>query len=164
MRIIPLSALQAMYALEADEFPIILITLSRGEDIIRLSSDATVRISEDPLVYGTVSRTLPFIFFPFEITLPQDQAESAPRMQITVENVSAEIGWWLRSSLTKPVVTVEIVSSSDLDTPLATFPDFNLSSFKGGSTTVQGMLSLSNLEDEPFPGGTFNTMYFPGLF
>jgi hypothetical protein len=30
--------------------------------------------------------------------------------------------------------------------------------------TVEGNLSLSNLENEPYPAGSFNPAYFPGLF
>jgi len=164
MRTIPLSALQSMFALSAEEFPILLVTIARGADVIRISSDPTERISEDPLAYGTISNGEPFIYFPFELTLPADKAESVPRMRIRIENVSGEIGWWLRSSTTKPVVTVQIVSSGDLDTAIASFPEFDLSSFSGGSMTIEGILMLSNLEKEPFPAGTFNTIYFPGLF
>ena len=164
MRIIPLSALQSMFALEAEEFPLILLTLSRPGQIIRLSSDPTQRISEDPIAYGTPSRGETFVYFPFELTLPQDQAESVPRMNIRVENVSAEIGWWLRSSTVKPAATVEIISSGDLDNPIAVFPDFDLASFRGGTMMVEGNFVLSNLENEPYPAGTFNPGYFPGLF
>jgi len=164
MRVIDLGALQNMFSLEPEEFPIILITLTRGADTIRLSSDATERISEDPIVYGTMSRTNPYVYFPFELTLPQDQAETVPRMRLSVENVSAQIGWWLRSSTTAPAATVEIVSSGDVDAPIASFPDFELTSFRGGKMTVEGNLSLSNLENEPYPAGSFNPAYFPGLF
>jgi hypothetical protein len=183
-----------MYALDADEFPIILLTISRGMDILRLSSDATQVVYSQQIgagvaqvvdssgnviisspggehiiayaqkVYGTISRGQAFIFFPFELTLPQDQAESVPKMKVTVENVSAEIGWWLRKSTEKPAVTVEVVSSGDPDTPVASFPDFELSAFRGGSMTVEADLTLSNLEREPFPAGTFNPTHFPGLF
>ena len=164
MRTIPLSALQAMYQISAEEFPVILLTISRGEDVIRLSSDPTERISEDPIAYGTVSRDHTFIFFPFEITLPQDQAETVPRMTVRVENVSAEIGWWLRESTEKPLVTVEILASGDLENPIAVFPDFELSGFRGGTMTVEATMILSSLENEPFPAGTFNPTHFPGLF
>ena len=170
MREIGLDALRSMYALSADEYPIILITISREgtEEDINISSDPTVRISEDPIGYGTVSSVsgaeLTYAYFPFEITLPQDDGSSVPKMRLVVPNISAEIGWWLRSSLVTPVATVTIVSSGDLDTALATFPDFDMPNFNAGTMQVQGELSLSNLEREPFPSGMFNPAFFPGLF
>jgi hypothetical protein len=170
MREIPLSSLQSMYALEADEYPIILISISREgeEEIIRMSSDPTERISEDPIGYGTVSEVSgeeqTYVYFPFELTLPQDDGSTIPKMRIAVPNISAEIVWWLRSKLTTPIVTVTIVSSVDLDTAIATFPDFEMGSFSGGTLSIQGDLSLSNLEREPFPSGSFCPSSFPGLF
>jgi len=163
MREVPLSTLRSMYALEADEYPIILIEISRGADIIRISSDATVRISEDPIGYGTISNGETYAFFPFEITLPAD-ADTVPKMRLVVPNISAEIGWWLRGSLTAPNVTVTLVSSVDVDTPIATFPDFEMRGFSAGTMQIEGELSLSNLEREPFPSGTFCPSFFPGLF
>jgi hypothetical protein len=164
LRTIPLTTLRNMFALSSDEFPIILITISRGEDVIRLSSDSTQRISSDPIGYGTISRSNTFVYMPFELALPQDEAETVPKMVMRVQNVSGEIGWWLRSSLVTPKVTVEVVTSSDLDTVIASFPDFDLKSFQGGTMEVSGEIVLSNLEFEPFPAGTFNPSQFPGLF
>lgn len=170
MREIPLDTLRSMYALEADEYPIILIEISREgmDDTIRISSDPTVRISEDPIGYGTVSSVSgsekTYAYFPFELTLPQDDGTTVPKMRITVPNISAEIGWWLRGSIKIPIATVTIVSNADLNTSIATFPDFDLGNFNAGTMAVQGDLSLSNLEREPFPAGSFNPSSFPGLF
>ena len=170
MREVSLDTLRSMYALAADEYPIILIEISRTgmDDTIRISSDATVRISEDPIGYGTVSSVSgeekTYAYFPFELTLPQEDGSTVPKMQITVPNVSAEIGWWLRGSLEIPIATITIVSSADLDTPIATFPDFEMTDFNAGTMSIQGNLSLSNLEREPFPAGTFNPSCFPAIF
>jgi len=169
MREISLNTLRSMYALSADEYPILLISISRGEeDVIRISSDPTQRISEDPIGYGTISSVSgaeeTYAFFPFDITLPQDDGNTVPRMRFVVPNISAEIGWWLRGSLVVPVVTVILISSGDLDTAIATFPDFEMTNFNAGTMSIQGDLSLSNLEREPFPAGTFSPAYFPGLF
>jgi len=164
MRTIPLAALQEMFKLSPGEFPITLLEISRGEDIIRLSSDATQRISEDPIVYGTISAGETYIYFPFELTLPQDRAESISGVKIQVENVSAEIGWWLRKSTVKPTATIKIISSGDLDNPIMILPDYDLASFQGGTMTIEGELILSTLESEPYPGYTFTPGYFPGLF
>ncbi|OGP64589.1 MAG: hypothetical protein A2169_01090 [Deltaproteobacteria bacterium RBG_13_47_9] len=142
--------------------------MARGEDVVRISSDATVRISDDPIGYGTVSSVSggeeTYAYFPFEITLPQDDGSTVPKIRLTVPNISAEIGWWLRGSLVTPIVTVTLVSSADLDTAIATFPDFEMSSFSAGTMSIQGDLSLPNLEREPFPAGTFNPSCFPGIF
>lgn len=168
MREIPLDTLRAMYALEADEFPIILVTITRGVDVFRLSSDSTQRITEDPLAYGTISSASgsqqTYLFFPFKITLPQDEAESPPTLKIQIDNITGEIGWWLRQSTTKPTLDVLVVSSGALNTVVASFPDFEMTGFSGGSMQIQATMSLPSLEQEPFPFGTFNITNFPGLF
>ena len=166
MREIPLSTLRSMYALSAEEYPIVLIDIERVgmEDIIRLSSDPTVRITEDPIAYGTISNGETYAFFPFDITLPADEGDTVPKMRLVVPNVSAEIGWWLRSSLQVPMVTVTLISNIDLDTPIAIFPDFELRSFSAGTMSVEGQMILSGLDREPFPAGAFSPSFFPGLF
>ena len=169
MREVPLSTLQSMYSISSEEYPIILIAIARGvDDVIYLSSDSTARITEDPIGYGPVSTVSgeaeTYAYFPFEITLPQDDGTTVPKMRITVPNISAEIGWWLRGSLDVPTVTVTLVSSVDLNTAIATFPDFEMVGFNGDTMQIQGDLMLSNLEREPFPAGTFNPSSFPGLF
>lgn len=170
MREIPLSTLREMYALSAEEYPIVLVEIGRVgmEDTIRISSDSTVRISEDPIGYGTISSVSgtekTYAYFPFELTLPQDDGSTVPKMRIVVPNISAEIGWWLRGSLETPIATITIVSNAALNTPIATFPDFEMTNFNAGTMAIQGDLCLSNLEREPFPAGTFNPSCFPGIF
>ena len=166
MRDIPLATLQAMFALEANEYPIVLLTISRGGDVIRLSSDPTERLaatSVEKVVYGTTSNGAEYIYWHFDITLGSDQEGTPPRMRITLDNVHPDIGWWLRSSTVAPDVTVEVVSSEDVDTPIASFPYFKLGHFNVG-TTVEAELNLTVLEHEPIPAGRFTPAHFPGLF
>jgi len=167
MREVPLSTLKSMYAVDSNEYPIILIALHREgteEDVIRLSSDPTVKLGDDPIYYGTVSRGENYIFFPFEITLPSDESDSVPRLTLSVDNVSGEIGHWLRSSTIAPTVTVEMLASSDLNAPIMTFPGFKLQSFVAGTMRIEGQITLTNLEREPYPSLCFTPSMFPGLF
>jgi len=165
-RDIPLGTLQEMFALEADEHPIILLTIERtGSTTFRLSSDPTERITvtDAEVVYGTKSNGEDFLYFPFDLILTSDQEGAPPRMTIRVDNVTAEISWWLMESTIVPEVTVTIVSSGDVDTAIASFPDFEMRSFSAG-IQVEGQLVMSALEHEPFPSGTISPAYFPGLF
>lgn len=162
------SALRAMFAEETGDYPILLITLSHEtlSDPIRVSSDPTVRLSEtvDDVIYGTVSRGVDYPFLPFQITLPGDFEDSAPRSQISIDNVSRELVAAIRSIYSPPQVTMELVMASSVDFVEATFPDFDLSDIDGDSMVISGTLSVDLLVSEPFPSGVFTPGQFPGMF
>ena len=167
MRTIPATTLKNMFALESEEHPVVLISCERsGEATLYLSSDPTERLIEDDqnIWYGTMSRGQPYLYFPFQLTLANDQEESIPGMKIVIDNVDGSIGWWFRSSINAADVTVEIVSSGDLDTVIASFPDFELKSFTGDTFQVNGMIQLNTYSNESYPSGRFTPADFPGLF
>ena len=165
MRNVPLDVLQAMFAVEADQRPIILVTVERDGDTLRLSSDATERITvtDSDIVYGTISRSENYLYFPMEVTLSDDQEGVPLRLKIIFANATGEIGWWFLRSSKIPVVTVELVADGDVDTPIITFPDFELRPFTIGNT-VSVELSMKRLEREPWPAGIMGPAHFPGLF
>lgn len=159
---------QAAFSEETDEVVIVLLTIMHGgiTKPIRLSSDPTQRLEEpvEEVVYGTVSRGENFLFYPFGIDLPSDEAEAAPRARISVDNVRREITKAIRSITTPPTVTIEIVLASQPDVVEAVFPEFDLVDVKYDSLVVEGTLTLDSLAGEPYPAGRYDPARFPGLF
>lgn len=162
------SALRALYAEEAGDYPILLITISDPSltTPVRVSSDPTQRVEEtdQDIIYGTVSRGETYFFLPFNIKLPTDEADSAPKASLSIDNVSRELIPVIRSLTNPPEVTLELVMASDPDTVEAEFPQFILSSISYDSLTISGDLTVDMLVSEPFPAGKFNPSQFPGLF
>lgn len=159
---------QAAFSEETDEVIIVLLTIMHGgiTQPIRLSSDPTQRLDEpvEEVVYGTVSRGEQYIYYPFQIDLPSDEAEAAPRARISVDNVRREITQAIRSITTPPTVTIEIVLASQPDVVEAVFPSFDLAEVTYDALTVSGTLTLDSLAGEPYPAGRYDPARFPGLF
>lgn len=169
MRTVSLAMLQAMFAPETDDYPILLLTITHDDlqEPIRVSSDPTQRVEEtdEKVVYGTVSRQEQYVFFPFEMALPDDQEERAPRTRLIIDNVDREIVKAVRTAQGgAPRVQIEIVMASDPDTVEAELPDFDLRDVRYNVLTVEGDITLDSLAAEPFPAGSFDPARFPGLF
>ena len=161
---------QAAYASETERFLIALITLSHPDitEDIRISTDPTARIAEyttdSEVIYGTVSRGETFLFFPVRLNLPNDTDDGPGEMSIEIDNVHQDYTEIIRELTSPPTLTVELVMDNDLDTVEAQWPDFLLINVRYNATIIAGTLKLETLEQEPYPAGTFNPSYFPGLF
>mgnify|MGYP003405271219 CR=1 FL=1 len=105
-----------------------------------------------------------FIAFPFEITLPDDQADSVPKAQLTIDNVSREVAQLIRSITTPPTVTIEVVRISDVNEVEVTLPDFQLRNVEWDALTVTGDLIIDDIAQEQFPQRKFTPSEYPGLF
>lgn len=160
------SFLGAAFAQETGEVPICLLTVTHEDlaDPIYLSSDATTRLSEQPLVYGTESRGEQYIYLPFEFTLPDDRSDSPPRVQLTMDNIDRSLVAVLRSFASPANVMMEIVLASDLDTVEITMPSLQMSDVTIGDRTITATLVADALINEPHPAGQFTPGAFPGLF
>lgn len=111
-----------------------------------------------------VSNGQTFPGFPFEITLPDEQEDRQPFMQLRITNVDRRIVQAVRTMTSPPTVRVDIVLASQPDTFEATFPDFTLRSVEYDAMVVQGQLTMDDILSEPYPSGTMNPQDFPGLF
>jgi hypothetical protein len=104
-----------------------------------------------------------YIAFPFEITMPDDQAGSAPRARLRIDNVSREIGQAIRLMTTAASVSIKVVRRAAPDTVQMEFPSMVLTNVMVDALTVEGELSFEDLSREPFPAITFSPAEFPGL-
>ncbi|NLS03627.1 DUF1833 family protein [Rhizobium sp. P32RR-XVIII] len=158
--------LNAINSQETDEVVICLLTVTH-EDLaepIFLSSDATTRISDSPLVYATVSRGNEYLFLPFEFTLPDDKSDSPPRIQLSIDNTDRSLVAMLRSFTTPASIKLEIVLASSLDDVEIEMPALQLSEVTIGEEQVTADLVADALINEPYPAGQFTPGAFPGLF
>ncbi|WP_064696059.1 DUF1833 family protein [Rhizobium aegyptiacum] len=156
----------ALYSQESDEVVICLLTVTHADigDPIYLSSDATTRLSDDPLVYGTASRGQQYIYLPFEFTVPDDRNDSPPRVQLTMDNIDRSLVTILRSFSTPASIVMEIVLASDLDAVEITMPALQMSDVTIDDHTISVTLVADALVNEPHPAGQFTPGSFPGLF
>ena len=111
------------------------------------------------------SRGLPFLAYPFEITVPDDvDSESDAVINLSIDNVAREIGQAIQLATEPPQVTLEVVLASDPHTvergPFVM--EMRRAEFDKGRVTA--VLSFQDLLDEPFPGYAFTPTEFPGLF
>ncbi|EJB02878.1 protein of unknown function (DUF1833) [Rhizobium leguminosarum bv. trifolii WSM597] len=157
---------EAVYAQETDEVPICLLTITHEsmEEPIYISSDPSTRLSDDPLIYGTESRGEQYIFLPFEFTLPDDKSDSAPRVQLTMDNIDRTLVSMLRTFATPPSIKLEIILAADPDTVEITVPVLQMSDATFEDHTISITLVADSLINEPHPAGRFTPGAFPGLF
>ncbi|MEP2977956.1 MAG: DUF1833 family protein [Lentilitoribacter sp.] len=165
-RTISTAFLEAINAQETDEVVICLLTITHDdiEDAIYLSSDATTRISDDPLVYVTASRGNNHLYLPFTFTMPDDKSDSPPRIQIAFDNIDRTMVTLLRSVSSPVDVKVEIILASSPDVVEIEMPVMQLSDVSIKADIIGGTLVVDSLVNEPYPAGSFTPSNFPGIF
>lgn len=166
MRTLSLALRELMNAEETGDTPILLMTIEHPDldEPIRLSSDPTERFSVDPLLYGTTSRSNQYSYFPFNIVLPTEGEEAAPAVRFRVDWIDQDIMALLRSTATPALVTVELVTASDPDTPEVTWPTFDLVDANYTEEGFDLSLAIESLVTEPYPADGFSAANFRGLF
>ena len=162
------AALKAMFSTDGNDTMAVLLTIT-GTGIttpIRLCDNYTQRISTtaDEVVYGIPSRGNNYVFLPFQITLPTEEAEAAPRCQIILNDVTRYLIPTIRSATTALNVVVELVMTSTPDTVEISFSNFLMSGITYNADSITADLNVESLAVEPFPAHTFTPSYFPGLF
>lgn len=137
---------------------------------IRLSTDNTERLSDDPLIYGTRSAWAganpmaePYVWIIASAVLP-DEAEDAPASaQIVVENLDAGMVELLRSFTTPASVRMAVVLASSPDLVEAEWAGLTITQANITSGDITLSLSRDEVELEPFPSGRMTRHRFPGL-
>ncbi len=169
-RTLSTAARAALFAQESDNTLVTLLTFT-GTGIsppIRLCDNFDHRISaginDEEIVYGITSRSNNYIYLPFQITLPSEEAQSVPRAQLRIDDVTRYLIPTIRSISSPPSLLIELVLKTTPDVVEASFSGLQLGSIGYDANTVTADLSLPSLTLEPFPAGTFTPSYFPGMF
>lgn len=147
---------QAFYAGETGETFLVLLTLSHA------GMEAPIRVTSDAVT--TVSRGNSFVPFPFDLILPDDEDNRAPRAKLVIDNVDRQIVQAVRGLSSAPTVLIEIIRAAAPDTVEAQFVDFRLTNVSYDAQRVEGVLTIEDFTAEPFPAATFSPGLFPGLF
>lgn len=157
---------QALFAQESGEVAVMLLTITHSSlaTPIRLSTDPTQRLTTDPLVYGTVSRTNTYYFVGMEVTLPDEKDKSAPASKMVVSNVDRSIIPLVRSINSPAQVKMEGLLVSDLSTVEFTVPAFDIVNVQYDAGQLTFDLTVDSFATEPFPSGSFDPASFAGLF
>lgn len=121
-----------------------------------------LRATDDAV--NVLSRGATFLAYPFELELPDDNADRPPEARIAIDNVDREIVAAIRAVGSPPTVTIEVVLASDPDTVEASFDHFELTDARYDRLVVEGRLSLPALTLEPYPRKRFLPSAFPGAF
>ncbi len=175
MRKLSLNARMAHDAVGSKEVEVVLVQITHPEtnQIIRLSTDPTERISYQPLSYGTRSDWLgadpeddaeAFLFILMSAMLPDDSEDSAPAAQLVLEAVDNRIAEALRSTTLRATVSMAVVLASSPNKIEFEARNFRLVSAEGNAEAITLSISRDPITSEPWPAGRMTRERFPGLF
>jgi len=168
-------SLNARLALDAPasgeiEAALFLIEHPDLEAPIRLSTDNTERLSDDPLMYGTRSTwrganplTEPFLWIIASAVLPGDAEDAPASAQIVVENLDAEMVTLLRSFTEPAEISIAVIMAGTPDLIEAEWGGLQLTSADITAGEIVLTISRDEVELEPFPPGRMTRLNFPGL-
>lgn len=170
-RKISLNARLALDAVASTEVEVVLVLITHPEtnQVIRLSTDPTERLSLDPLHYGTRSTWLgsnpeaeAFLFVLVSAVLPDDGGGSAPSARLVLEAVDNETAMVLRSTTRRATVSMAVVLASSPNIVEDEHLNFRLMAAEGTGNSVTLTLSRDPVSAEPWPADRMTRERFPG--
>ena len=106
-----------------------------------------------------------YVPFPFDLTMPDDTADTISRINLSIDNVDRQIVAAIRSISTPPIITLRFVLASEPNTLLGKAIPCTLRSTVATAGTVTGELwPVKNIADEPYPQHMITPALFPGVF
>lgn len=161
--------------LDRTSVPLVLMEITHPDMAapLRLSTDTTERLSDDPLRYGTRSTwrgadptSEPFLFIAADVEWPGEIEDVVPEARLVLSLVTSAILSVLRSVTTPATCNLALVMSGTPDLPEEehigmelTLADADLSA--GGS--VELTLAHRAVDMETFPAVRMTARRFPGL-
>ena len=173
MRRLSLNARMALDDPAATEVEVVLFMIEHPEleeGPIRLSTDQTEELSEDPIIMGTRSswrgsdpQEEPFLWIIASAITPSDLDDAASAGSLVLENLDSDMVKLIRSVSTPPTVHVAVVLASSPDHVEAEWENFLIvdANVTAGEITLR--FSREDVENEPFPPGSMTRNNFPGL-
>ena len=105
-----------------------------------------------------------FLACPVQVMLSEDSDDRPPQAKLSIDNISREITIALRSIITPPTITIEIVKLSDPETVEMALEDFEMKEVTITTLVIEGTLTMEGLYQEPAIKYYFTPSMFPGLF
>jgi hypothetical protein len=157
-RQLPPGALAAMMAPETSFAFIYLLTITTSAPLdLRFTNnsvDVSSSVSGSPEVYTRL---------PFDIVLASHEEGKLSEARLTLDNVSRTLIDDIRSQAEALKVRIDIVSTEDVDTLVASFQDTVLRNVSYDALSITGSLVTENLKAENF-SQLMTGRYYPALF
>lgn len=170
-RRLSLNSRMAPEALASAEVEAVLICIEHPEldAPIRLSTDPTERLQDDPLMYGTRSTwagadpvTEPWLWIIAQAVLPGDD-DAPAQAQIVISNLDAEMSELLLSFTEPASVSMAVVMADTPDLVEEEWQGLLISAADIDAGEIALSISRDEIELEPFPAGRMTRRRFPGL-
>lgn len=166
-RAFSLTTVRALMEEQSGDWIVMLLTLNHDDlsEPIRVSSDPTQRVGEvdGRIVYGTVSRSATFTYYPVTMALPSDEEGSPPSTTLEIL-ADKEVLAKVRALTSPPSVHMELVMGSAPDVVEMSQPDFALIRVSYDMNTITGEITVDFLANEPLPAGRYRPGSHPGAF
>ena len=112
---------------------------------------------------AVVSGGVTYEAFPFEIALPESNEDAPPRAELTISNVSREIGQAIRLVSSPPTVDIFVIRQETPDVVEVSHTGMLMAGVEWDVLQVSGELTREDFVTEPYPGVTFSPAEFSGL-
>lgn len=173
MRSVSLNARTSHDAQATSEIEVVLLHITHPDllDAVKLSTDPTVRLSTDPLKYGTRSTWLaeeyaddtPYNFVLLNTQLPDDKEDTPAAASVTVEMLDNTYSELFRSTQKRATVHMAIVMASTPNLVEVQWRDLKLVSAEGDNAQITMQITRDPITSEPWPYGRMTRYRFPGL-
>jgi len=111
-----------------------------------------------------VSRGNTYMAFPFQFVLPEDDGETLPTIQISIDNVSLELIEIIRTYGTGITITAEIIMASMPNAVEYSIDDLSLVDATYNSQSITLTAQIQDLLNQRFPADDYLPRTFPGMF
>lgn len=173
MRRVSLNARQAQDSVTSQEIEVVLFEITHPDldEVIRLSTDPTEKLSEDPYLMGTRSTwrgadpaTQPWLWIVASTLLPSDLEDAPASSTLVLENLDSDMVTLVRSISSPPLVNMGVVLAESPDVIEVEYLDLQIVSADIDAGEIVLSISRDEIEAEPFPSGRMTRESFPGLF
>lgn len=170
-RTLSLTARDQSLSATPQEVPVVLMQFEHAalEAPVRVSSDPTERLQDDPPLYGTRSTwnsadpaTEPYLFLSAGFVLPGDQEDAPAAAQIVINTLDASIVTALRSINTQATAHIALVLASAPDLVQIEYRGLRVLTIEYGEQLTL-TVSRQPIEEEAVPKDRFTANRFPGL-
>ena len=156
----------AAYSEHLSDTPAVLVKITHPSltSPVYLSSDASQRISTDPLVYGTISNGFTYLFVLMSVNIPDDSRDTPPRTQLVLENVEADIVAVVRSMNSLAAVELSLIMAARPNVIEAHYSGLNIVKATYDAEKVTLDISREPFTHEPWPSDRMSRSRFPALW
>ena len=144
----------AIYQTSTNEAFLWLLTITSANETLRV-----VNNMED-----VVSRGNTFTAYPFNISLPVEDGAKELALTLTIDNVDQMLVEAIRGFLEPPMMTLDLVLSSDFDTVEKKIDFLRLANVEYDALQIRGSLKPINVLGNSFPASNYDPAQFPSLF